>query len=128
MFQIGIAAKPPPLPDETQLSAVGIDFIRQCLTIDANHRPTAVELSEHAWITSFREHLALAYAEEMGDQGGSLNSIASSNLTVPLLPTSADASPASSFDPSAHARPSQPANALPTVGEEDEDVPMTPDA
>jgi len=64
MFQIGIAAKPPPLPDETQLSALGIDFIRQCLTIDANHRPTAVQLSEHPWITSFRESIALAYAEE----------------------------------------------------------------
>ena len=69
MFQIGIAAKPPPLPDETQLSALGIDFIRQCLTIDANHRPTAVQLSEHPWITSFRESIALAYAEECVETG-----------------------------------------------------------
>lgn len=67
----------------------------------------------------------------MGDQGGSFNSIASSNLTVPLLPSEPEseaASPAGSLDPTVHARSSHPAAALPTVGEEDEDVPATPDA
>ena len=68
----------------------------------------------------------------MGDQGGSLNSIASSNLTVPLLPTSEPgseaASPAGSLDPIAHARLPHPAAALPTVGEEDEEASVTPGA
>lgn len=64
-FQIGIAARPPPLPDESQLSLDGIDFIRQCLTIDANKRPTAAELMDnHPWITNFRKELAQTYEDE----------------------------------------------------------------
>ena len=50
MFHIGMAQQCPALPDETQLSALGIDFIKQCLTIDPFKRPTAVELRQHAWI------------------------------------------------------------------------------
>jgi len=69
MFQIGIAAKPPPLPDESQLSPEGIDFIRQCLTIDATKRPTAVDLMDkHTWIIQFREELAQTYENELGEQ------------------------------------------------------------
>ena len=33
MFHIGMAQQCPALPDETQLSALGIDFIKQCLII-----------------------------------------------------------------------------------------------
>ncbi|EJU00914.1 hypothetical protein DACRYDRAFT_67673 [Dacryopinax primogenitus] len=63
MFHIGVAAKPPPLPDPSQLSEFGIDFIHRCLTIDPIHRPTAAELMEHPWIADFRDEM-LEYEED----------------------------------------------------------------
>ncbi|KAK1233283.1 Suppressor of Sensor Kinase (SLN1) [Marasmius sp. AFHP31] len=63
MFHIGVATQHPPLPEPGQLSGMGIDFIRQCLSIDANKRPTAVELMEHPWMINFRAVLA-SYEEE----------------------------------------------------------------
>lgn len=63
MFHIGVATQHPPLPEPGQLSSMGIDFIRQCLTIDGVKRPTAGELYDHPWILAFREELA-AYEQE----------------------------------------------------------------
>ena len=63
MFHIGVATQHPPLPEPGQLSGMGIDFIRQCLQIDANKRPIAVELMEHPWMIDFRAALA-SYEEE----------------------------------------------------------------
>ncbi|KAG7099580.1 hypothetical protein E1B28_001410 [Marasmius oreades] len=63
MFHIGVATQHPPLPEPGQLSNMGIDFIKQCLTIDANKRPTAVELMEHPWMVDFREALQ-SYEEQ----------------------------------------------------------------
>ncbi|KAI0768597.1 kinase [Trametes elegans] len=57
MFHIGVATQHPPLPDPGQLSEMGIDFIRQCLTIDPMQRPTAIELMNHPWMLDFREKL-----------------------------------------------------------------------
>ncbi|KAI0359063.1 kinase [Trametes cingulata] len=57
MFHIGVATQHPPLPEPGQLSEMGIDFIRQCLTIDPMQRPTAVELMNHPWMLDFREKL-----------------------------------------------------------------------
>ncbi|KAI0757277.1 kinase [Daedaleopsis nitida] len=57
MFHIGVATQHPPLPDPGQLTEMGIDFIRQCLTIDPMQRPTAVELMNHPWMLDFREKL-----------------------------------------------------------------------
>ncbi|THH32768.1 hypothetical protein EUX98_g1372 [Antrodiella citrinella] len=57
MFRIGAASKHPPLPDSSQLSAKGIDFIKSCLTIDPMLRPTAQELMEHPWMVDFAETL-----------------------------------------------------------------------
>ncbi|OCH96708.1 kinase [Obba rivulosa] len=57
MFHIGVATQHPPLPEPGQLSEMGIDFIRQCLTIDPMRRPTANELMNHPWILDFREAL-----------------------------------------------------------------------
>ncbi|RPD63260.1 kinase [Lentinus tigrinus ALCF2SS1-6] len=57
MFHIGVATQHPPLPDPGQLSEMGIDFIRQCLTIDPAQRPTAIELMDHPWMLDFREKL-----------------------------------------------------------------------
>lgn len=65
MFHIGMAQQHPALPDESQLSALGIDFLRQCLTIDPFLRPTAVELRQHEWIRGLVEELHVeAEAEE----------------------------------------------------------------
>ncbi|KAE8229573.1 hypothetical protein CF326_g5455 [Tilletia indica] len=50
MFQIGNLKQAPALPDPDQLSGLGIDFIRLCLTIDPEARPTANELRDHPWI------------------------------------------------------------------------------
>ncbi|KAF9262528.1 kinase [Marasmius fiardii PR-910] len=66
MFHIGVATQPPPLPEPGQLSSMGIDFIKQCLQIDANRRPTAAELIEHPWMVDFR--LALQSYEEEEEQ------------------------------------------------------------
>ncbi|KAF9270577.1 hypothetical protein L218DRAFT_889126 [Marasmius fiardii PR-910] len=63
MFHIGVATQHPPLPEPGQLSSMGIDFIKQCLTIDANKRPNAVELMEHPWMVDFRAALQ-SYEEE----------------------------------------------------------------
>ena len=57
MFHIGVATQHPPLPEPGQLSEMGIDFIRQCLTIDPMQRPTAIELMNHPWMLDFREKL-----------------------------------------------------------------------
>ncbi|KAM0746893.1 hypothetical protein T439DRAFT_383547 [Meredithblackwellia eburnea MCA 4105] len=64
MFHIGIAVQHPPLPDPGQLSELGIDFIRQCLTIDPDKRPSATELLSHPWIESARMELAGAWEQE----------------------------------------------------------------
>lgn len=66
MYHIGLAKEHPPLPDPSQLSKEGIDFIAKCLTIDPNERPTAEELRSHPWILSFIEDNAREMAlEEM---------------------------------------------------------------
>lgn len=57
MFHIGVATQHPPLPEPTQLSEKGIDFIRQCLTIDPMKRPTALELMDHPWMLDFQDLL-----------------------------------------------------------------------
>lgn len=62
MFHIGVATQHPPLPEPGQLSDLGINFIKQCLIIDAMRRPTAIELLDHPWMLQFGETL-LGYEE-----------------------------------------------------------------
>jgi mitogen-activated protein kinase kinase kinase len=62
MFHIGVATHHPPLPEPSQLSEMGINFIKQCLIIDPMRRPTALELMDHPWMLEFREAL-LSYEE-----------------------------------------------------------------
>jgi len=68
MFQIGIATKHPPLPDASQLSIKGIDFIRQCLTVDPLRRPSAQDLMNHTWMLEFQAAME-EYEQEEGEQG-----------------------------------------------------------
>jgi len=65
MFHIGVATQHPPLPDPSQLSLQGIDFIRQCLNIDPVKRPSAAELMDHPWMMAFREALKMFEEQEL---------------------------------------------------------------
>lgn len=56
----------PPLPDSTQLSPLGIEFLKLCFTRNPAKRPTAQELLNHPWIVKFLEENY--YLEENGDQ------------------------------------------------------------
>ncbi|CAE6363893.1 unnamed protein product [Rhizoctonia solani] len=58
MFHIGQAKTAPPLPTPDQLSHMGINFIEQCLVVNARIRPTATELLSHPWLVSFREYMS----------------------------------------------------------------------
>ncbi|KAF0464858.1 MAP kinase kinase kinase wis4 [Gigaspora margarita] len=40
----------PPLPDPSQLSELGIDFLKQCFTRSPQLRPSAEELLQHPWV------------------------------------------------------------------------------
>ncbi|CAG8750708.1 10814_t:CDS:2, partial [Racocetra persica] len=40
----------PPLPDSSQLSDLGIDFLRQCFTRSPQDRPSAEELLQDPWM------------------------------------------------------------------------------
>ena len=62
MFHIGVATQHPPLPEPGQLSELGINFIKLCLTIDPMKRPSATELMDHPWMLEFREVL-MSYEE-----------------------------------------------------------------
>ncbi|TDL28867.1 hypothetical protein BD410DRAFT_760578 [Rickenella mellea] len=65
MFHIGVATQHPPLPEKGELSDMGINFIKQCLTIDPMKRPTAQELMDHPWMVQFMETLRSYEEEEM---------------------------------------------------------------
>ncbi|KAI5475809.1 mitogen-activated protein kinase kinase kinase [Pseudohyphozyma bogoriensis] len=71
MFHIGIAVQHPPLPEPGELSEEGIDFIRQCLTIDPDQRPTAAELMSHPWIINAQQALN-GYDDEYYEDSGEL--------------------------------------------------------
>ncbi|KAG1474545.1 hypothetical protein G6F56_000304 [Rhizopus delemar] len=43
----------PPLPDASQLSESGIDFLRKCFVRDPTKRPSAEELLDHPWIKDY---------------------------------------------------------------------------
>lgn len=73
MFHIGMAQQHPQLPDESQLSALGIDFIKQCLTIDPFERPTAMELRQHAWIRALVDELNAENEREESQSEGTLD-------------------------------------------------------
>lgn len=62
MFHIGVATQHPPLPEPGQLSEGGINFLKECLTIDPLKRPSAKELIDCHWMLEFREAL-LSYEE-----------------------------------------------------------------
>lgn len=56
MYHIGISGRHPPLPDSSQLSEAGIDFLTLCFARPAKARPSASELLEHEWIKDVDEN------------------------------------------------------------------------
>src|SRR5436853_7728538 len=44
----------PPLPDPSQLSELGMDFLKQCFIRSAQQRPSAKELLKHPWIDAVK--------------------------------------------------------------------------
>lgn len=48
-----VATGCPPLPEASQLSEEGIDFLKQCFIRSAHKRPSALELLQHPWITNY---------------------------------------------------------------------------
>ncbi|WFD24872.1 mitogen-activated protein kinase kinase kinase [Malassezia equina] len=84
MFHIGMAQQHPALPDEGQLSALGIDFLRQCLTIDPFLRPTAVELRQHEWIRGLVEEL---HVEAEAEEAEALAAAREEEAREPVTPT-----------------------------------------
>ena len=57
----------PPLPDASQLSSDGIDFLKKCFTRNPMKRPTAGELLSHQWIVHYLENY---HQEDMLEQNG----------------------------------------------------------
>ncbi|CAO3622761.1 unnamed protein product [Cunninghamella echinulata] len=70
----------PPLPDPSQLSELGIDFLKKCFTRDPVERPSAEQLLEHPWITKYLESYsedpsAYELSADMGTNSSTMNSI-----------------------------------------------------
>lgn len=76
MFHIGVATQHPPLPEPGQLSELGINFIKRCLTIDPATRPSAIELLNHPWMLDFRNTLLRYEATELPEDNYENPSIA----------------------------------------------------
>ena len=57
MYHIGVATQHPPLPEPDQLSDLGINFIKECLSVDPTRRPSAFELMDQRWMLDFRKSL-----------------------------------------------------------------------
>lgn len=64
MFTIGIASQHPPLPAQGEMSDLGINFLREALTIDPDDRPTAADLLNHPWIQDARDQINAMTEEE----------------------------------------------------------------
>jgi serine/threonine protein kinase len=56
MYHIGISGRHPPLPDASQLSEAGIDFLTLCFARPAKERPSATELLDHEWMRDVDEN------------------------------------------------------------------------
>jgi mitogen-activated protein kinase kinase kinase len=65
MYHIGVATQHPPLPEPDQLSELGINFIKECLTVDPTRRPSAFELMDQSWMLDFRKALQTYDETEM---------------------------------------------------------------
>lgn len=61
-----IASGQPPLPDNTQVSSQGLDFLKRCFVRDPNERPSATELLTHEWLRDIVEKTKKFEADSAG--------------------------------------------------------------
>ena len=86
MYHIGISGRHPPLPDPSQLSEAGIDFLTLCFARPAKERPTATELLDHEWMRDVDENALYS----LYPAGGSPSA---DSVTLMTSSTSSTASP-----------------------------------
>lgn len=92
MFHIGIATQHPPLPDPSQMSDLGIDFIAQCLSLEPDERPTATELLNHPWLAPMVEF-------SMPESSPTAYTTGIDSPVEPSLPSMSDSSSTPSYSP-----------------------------
>lgn len=71
----------PPLPDPSQLSEAGLDFLKKCFTRSPMKRPTAQELLGHPWIQAYLDSMMPTGEEYAAAAAGTLPSGAGMNGT-----------------------------------------------
>lgn len=76
----------PPLPDASQLTSQGIDFLKKCFVRDPNKRPTAEELLNHPWITSYIDNYSEEQLPAPLQEGNNGNILAHDNEWVSEIP------------------------------------------
>ncbi|CAG8555657.1 6742_t:CDS:2 [Acaulospora morrowiae] len=85
----------PPLPDPSQLSELGMDFLKQCFVRSPQQRPTAKELLSHPWISNIQESTI-----ENSDWNGSglPSNSGTSTMTTNTATTDNGSTPATPFN------------------------------
>src|SRR5581483_2581228 len=74
----------PPLPDPSQLSELGMDFLKQCFIRSPQQRPSAKELLKHQWVNVVKESANMEANEWLtGSTGTSGTSISNSVTAIP---------------------------------------------
>ncbi|ORY35800.1 hypothetical protein BCR39DRAFT_585399 [Naematelia encephala] len=70
MFHIGISQDHPPLPNASELSPLGVDFIEQCFILDPAERPSATELLQHPWLAPMLQQMTEHLQDTSSSSGG----------------------------------------------------------
>jgi serine/threonine protein kinase len=85
----------PPLPDPSQLSELGMDFLKQCFIRSAQQRPSAIDLLKHPWIDAVKvsanmeaneKRLNGSVASTNGTSGTSVSNSTTPNISTPTTP------------------------------------------
>ncbi|GBB83773.1 hypothetical protein RclHR1_10440006 [Rhizophagus clarus] len=71
----------PPLPDPSQLSELGMDFLKQCFIRSAQQRPSAKELLKHPWIEDAVKGVSANMETSEWPNSGSMMSTSSNSAT-----------------------------------------------
>ncbi|CAB4376080.1 unnamed protein product [Rhizophagus irregularis] len=71
----------PPLPDPSQLSELGMDFLKMCFIRSAQQRPSAKELLKHPWIEDAVKGVSANMDSSEWTHNGSMLSTSSNSAT-----------------------------------------------
>ncbi len=72
----------PPLPDSSQLSELGIDFLEKCFIRSAQQRPSAKELLKHPWIDAGKEPTNMTPSGEWPVNGSMVSTSGTSGTSI----------------------------------------------